>query len=326
MSYFDETLKDWIRTQQAASGMSRELLSLLNSRNNRILELLGPGVNKKNLSHILSRIRSLDYKTRRKVFDLIEKQLSEVATITYRNEAGNIEFLDIDVNLKKTFNPSRVVNKSMDVPMRGADRTVRELMKDVFGNSNTAASNIIARSVSEGMTGYQTRRVLKERFGVDSRHLSTVVATAMNATANGARTQFYADNKDVIPRVMWRSTLDSKTSSQCQSLDGQIWEVDEPHPTPPAHPNCRSFLVPVVDGMTDKEARSMMRPAVVDGEAHRTKAPNYGEWLQKQSAAFQKQVLGEERYKMLKDNKVSFDKFFTKDGRRLTIDELNNKY
>lgn len=323
MSYFDETLKDWVRTQQVAAGLSSVPMREFEKRNKKILSLIGDGVTRRSISSIIERVKKLDASTKKKIMQLITGQLADIATITYRNEEGNIKFLDIVV-AERSYDAAKSVNLAMKSPVHG-NRTVGGLLSDVFGNANDTAINILRRSISEGSTFNETRSMFVTQMGVDNRHLSNVIATAVNATANEARNEFYQANSDVIRRVLWRSTLDIKTSDICQDLDGKLWEPGEPHPNPPAHVNCRSFLVPVPAGMSDKEARSMLRPAVADGEAKRTRQPTYGEWLKRQSAGFQKQVLGKRRYEMLRDGELSFDRFFAKDGKFLTIKQLEEK-
>lgn len=324
MSYFDETLKDWVKTQQAGAYLSSIMTREYTERNKRILGIISRGVTERNIQSILRRIKKLDVATQKKLLTIIEKQLADVANITIRNEIGNIELLGVTPTAK-TYSTIGVSKAAMNSPMRGSDRTPTELLKDVFGSGHVAATNIIRRGVTEGITGSQMRKALKDRFNVDNRHLATSTATAMNAIANGARNEFYSKNKDVINKVMWRSTLDSATSPICQSLDGRVWPVDEAHPNPPAHPNCRSFLVPVVEGVSDKHARAMMRPAVVDGEAKRTRAPTYGDWLSKQNKGFQEQVLGKKRTELFRKGELEFNQFFTSDGRQLTLLELEQK-
>lgn len=63
--------------------------------------------------------------------------------------------------------------------------------------------------------------------------------------ANEAKNQFYRDNADVVLGVEWLVTLDGRTCFDCASLSRMQWKVDEPHPIPPLHPNCRCVLLPV---------------------------------------------------------------------------------
>jgi len=57
-------------------------------------------------------------------------------------------------------------------------------------------------------------------------------------------------NSDVVERYEWVSTLDSRTSTICRSRDGQKYEFGK-GPLPPAHPNCRSAISPVVSSEFD---------------------------------------------------------------------------
>ena len=48
-----------------------------------------------------------------------------------------------------------------------------------------------------------------------------------------------------VEKVMWSSTLDMKTAEEDGELDGKIWGINEDHPEPPLHPNCRCCLIDV---------------------------------------------------------------------------------
>jgi hypothetical protein len=53
----------------------------------------------------------------------------------------------------------------------------------------------------------------------------------------------------------WCSVLDERTSAICEEMDGQVVDIDEPFTrpdgeevmSPPAHPNCRAFVIPWTD-------------------------------------------------------------------------------
>ncbi|MNP80956.1 hypothetical protein D3C76_1791920 [compost metagenome] len=52
---------------------------------------------------------------------------------------------------------------------------------------------------------------------------------------------------------------------------------------------------------------------------------SYSEWLARQSAAFQKDVLGPERYKLFSKGELTIDRFVDDDGRTLTLKELRER-
>jgi len=48
-----------------------------------------------------------------------------------------------------------------------------------------------------------------------------------------------------VTQVMWSATLDDKTAPEDGELDGKVWDINEDHPEPPLHPNCRCCLINV---------------------------------------------------------------------------------
>lgn len=82
-------------------------------------------------------------------------------------------------------------------------------------------------------------------FATSKREANTIARTMCNSVANQAKETFYQANSDVIVGVEWLDTLDGRTCVSCASLSGKRWKLDEPHPTPPEHPNCRCVLLPV---------------------------------------------------------------------------------
>ena len=63
---------------------------------------------------------------------------------------------------------------------------------------------------------------------------TTLVRTAVQHCAQTARSAFYQRNTDIIVGVQWVSTLDSRTTATCRSLDGSKFLVDRARP--PLHP------------------------------------------------------------------------------------------
>ncbi len=129
------------------------------------------------------------------------------------------------------------------------------------------------------------------------------------------------------------ATLDGRTSKLCASLDGSVWEINDPaRRVPPLHPNCRSILVPV-----DKDGQLVgERPFVMD-ERRVKDIPKdereqligqidanttFKEFFKKTDDFFQKEWLGPKRYKLYKEGKFDFDKFFDPEGQLYTLDQL----
>ena len=78
---------------------------------------------------------------------------------------------------------------------------------------------------------------------ITRRGAATLAQTAASAIQNGVYQEMYKQNKRIIKRELYVATLDSRTTPICQSLDGQVFEVND-GPIPPIHFNCRSVRVP----------------------------------------------------------------------------------
>ena len=134
-------------------------------------------------------------------------------------------------------------------------------------------------------------------------------------------------NADIVEGYRWVSTLDSRTSELCQSLDGQRFDLGE-GPMPPAHPNCRSTVVPVTKtfrelGIDLPELPEGTR-ASIGGQV--PASLTYFEWLKTQPASFVEEALGPTRAAVFLKGGLSADEFgklqLGRNFRPLTIEEM----
>ena len=193
------------------------------------------------------------------------------------------------------------------------------------------ARRIVGTEVSGGANGIRA---------VSRRYAELISRTTMSAITNRTRENVYELNDDIIQWVIYRATLDSRTSPICRALDGRKYKPGS-GPRPPQHPNCRSNTVPVIDG-----APLGTRPAVpllkseLDGlsrEARRKRVrelvgpvpakTTYSQFLRRQSAAFQDEVLGRSRGRLFRSGRLDLADFVDlRSGRQLSLNELNQKY
>jgi len=77
--------------------------------------------------------------------------------------------------------------------------------------------------------------------------IETIVRTNFTDAYNqGLNEEF--NEVDSFVAYQWSSILDDRTTSYCQSMDGQIFSKDDSRFVPcPAHFNCRSIIVPIFD-------------------------------------------------------------------------------
>jgi hypothetical protein len=221
------------------------------------------------------------------------------------------------------------------------------LLRDWASNLESGRLTLIRNTVRAGFVeGRTTADIIKTIRGTKAagyadgilagprRELATVVQTALSHTAQTARQAMVDANADLVKAVQWVATLDSKTSPPCRIRDGLKYTADVHKPighTIPwgegpgrLHFNCRSVSVPVLKswrelGINIDDLTPSMR-ASMDGAV--PAEMTYAQWFAKQSAARQEDILGPDRYRLLKAGKVTFERFYDDRGRWLTLEQL----
>jgi SPP1 gp7 family putative phage head morphogenesis protein len=207
-----------------------------------------------------------------------------------------------------------------------------EFMQLVQGWKETEVARLV-QGVKLGFTGGQpTKQIVKQLVGaggladVSERQAATVVRTALNHVSTEARLLTLQKNSDVVERYEWVSTLDSRTSTICRSRDGQKYEFGK-GPLPPAHPNCRSAISPVVSAefdFLDAGAKRAARGA--DGGMQIDANTTYYDFLKQQPAWFQDKALGPVRGAIFRNAGMTPEEFRVASvdgfGRPLTLKEM----
>jgi SPP1 gp7 family putative phage head morphogenesis protein len=190
-----------------------------------------------------------------------------------------------------------------------------------------SVSNMIRLGAAQGKT---TPEVIKDIIGTVSRytgssleraksHAETIARTALQHTAIQAREATFAANADLIEFVEWSSILDGVTSVQCRSLSNQKFPLDS-GPRPPAHPRCRSSMVPVLRAPYDRLSRGgeqKARAPTLDKNGNLVRGPieqipattTYYSWLKRQPAAVQDSIVGPTRGLLLRNGGISSQRF-----------------
>lgn len=91
----------------------------------------------------------------------------------------------------------------------------------------------------------------------------------------------------------------------CRARDGKVWPVDS-GPRPPAHINCRSTTKVVLIGVEPSPRET------------------YAEWLKRQDAATQDDILGPARGKLFRSGKMTVDRFVDMKGKRIPLADLKS--
>jgi SPP1 gp7 family putative phage head morphogenesis protein len=162
---------------------------------------------------------------------------------------------------------------------------------------------------------------------ISRRSAETLARTAVSSVANQTRLALYRENDDMVKAVQFVAVLDDRTSEECQSCDGDVYELDAIANTPPLHPNCRSTLVPVTMswkelGIDRKEADEGTRASMTGEVPAQT---TYPEWLKSQSEETQQNVLGIERARLFRDGEITAKDLYRDDGSYRSLDELKKR-
>lgn len=218
------------------------------------------------------------------------------------------------------------------------------LVDDLLSKIAETARQKVEYAIRDGISSGKTNQEIVQRIRGTKRlnyedgiltsskaDIDRTVRTVRSHVAN----QTYLDTfkKIGFEYVRLVATLDGRTSKLCASLDGSVWEVNDPAKrVPPLHPNCRSTLVPVEkDGRLVGERPFLMdeRPVKDIPKDERSQLigqldanTTFREFFKKTDDFFQKEWLGPKRYKLYKEGKFDFEKFFDPEGRFYTLDEL----
>jgi len=193
------------------------------------------------------------------------------------------------------------------------------------------------KTITKNLIGTAPNKYKDGALQANRRSAEALVRTSIQAVANEARLETYADNDDIIKGVEWVSTLDSRTSQTCMGLDGLTWSNPDKEPinhsvTFPgvtAHWGCRSTQVPIVKSWEELGAKGDFNEipestrASMDGQV--SDKLGYEGWLKGKSESFQRDALGAQKYELWKRDKLKFTDLVNQSGNPLTVQQLNTK-
>jgi len=188
------------------------------------------------------------------------------------------------------------------------------------------------RQIEQSITGTVAAQFRDGAMAQIRRRAETIVRTSVQHVSQQARQATWEQNSDIVRRVRFVATLDSRTTQQCSSLDGMEFPVGQ-GPRPPLHPNCRSTTVAVLDGRLSVLGEEGTRAARnVDDRRRIDDVPagqTYYGWLKQQPAEFQSEAIGPTRAKLLRDGGLTAEEFADLQlGRRfdpLTLEEMQRR-
>lgn len=159
---------------------------------------------------------------------------------------------------------------------------------------------------------------------ISRRSCQTLVLTASATVANNARIETYR-RSGLIKALKWIATLDTRTTPICQSRDGTVYPIGETFPQPPAHPRCRSILIPVTKSFkelgVDRDEVAPAARASMDGQV--AGDTDMEAWVSAQPPERQAAALkSEARAELFRTGKVSWRQLFNDQGGYRSIADL----
>lgn len=220
------------------------------------------------------------------------------------------------------------------------------LISEWAGGVEAARAASILNAVRAGVVdGKSTAEIVRTIMGTKSeryadgalqksrRELESVVRSAVSSAAEVASDKVFEANSILISHVEWISILDSRTTIMCRIRDRLPYTLGtyEPigHKIPwlagpgRLHFCCRSSSWPVLKSAKDLGITDPEHMAVMDGQS--PQQATFGEWLKRQPAARQDQILGPERGKLMRQDKLKLQDFYNDKGKFLTLDELRER-
>lgn len=192
-----------------------------------------------------------------------------------------------------------------------------------FGDKK--AADIISEIGIGHSLGETQRQIIRRLTSLGVSHedqAGALVNTVTNHVSASARSKQLQDNDDILKGKQDIATLDSRTTPFCRSIDHRI--VPLHGPSPPYHFRCRTSQIPVLKDEYARDIPGSVRPAVgEDGAQQVSSKTTYGEWLARQPAAFQREVLGEKRYQLFSKGELTIDRFVDGEtGQQYTLNQL----
>lgn len=354
----DRAIAHQVELSKYSNGVVRRLIAILNRADSRmaaelsgVLETIGDvsTFRVERLESMLASVRALNAQA----YSQIEQEL--------RTELR--EFTEYEANwqqmtLREAIPPGVSVSfASVSVEQVYAAALARPfqgvLLKGALDDLSEQSAKLVRQTISAGIVeGRTTQQIIRDLRGTRAkgyadgllqrsrRDVEAIVRTAISHTAGVVQDNVMQANTDLLQAVQWSSTIDLRTSEICRIRDGKLYTPDTHKPIwhslpwgggpGRAHWRCRSAQVPVLrswramgidmDGSANLEGTR----ASLDGQIPQD--ITYAQWIKKQSAARQDEVLGPSRGKLLREGRLPMEALYSQKGQYLSLAELRERH
>lgn len=216
----------------------------------------------------------------------LEKQLVEQAEVLGNIDLGHTTKILNVIYQESYYQTAYVLDKGLDVALDfallnpkmveeaiGAKFEGTKYSDRIWKNKELLVKSLqrqIEKGIIQGYSIDKMAKVIKDQFGVGAYQSKRLLHTEMARVVSDAQDKIYKGSS-LVKKVMYDATLDNKTSDICEDLDGKMFDADSNYPKPPQHPNCRSAIIPVVNGWEPKSKRDNITKEIVPYQT-------YSEW------------------------------------------------
>lgn len=340
MTAIDELVRHQIDLTRYSNGVVRRMLAILNRTDPDLfaalidaLERLGPDAyTVQRLDALLESVRALNGRAYQSIADELGRELRGLTVAELDFQRGLTAMQSPVVLTLATVNPEQVYAAAMARPFQG--RLLAEWAASIEEQRMLRIRDAVRMGFVENQTVAQiARRIRGTRakgysdgiIEIDRRHAEAVARTAISHLAGTVRDRWHEENADILGAVMWVSTLDGRTSEACRIRDHKRYTLEYrpighsiPWLSGPGrlHWNCRSVSLGLLEGQTKLYGERASRDGPVDANL------TYAEWLKRQPASVQDDVLGPTRGELFRSGGLQMDAFYNDRGRWLTLEQL----
>ena len=279
---------------------AKEMLdSLISDRDyNQIKRILENNPKTKQRKELLKKLDTPPYQYRIKRLENMQSQLDklmnevykvekDVSTDCYINSAFNAYYRNV-YNLQKGMKVAYqfdMLDPELIDSMLKSRWSGKNYSNRIWDNTNALAESL----KDEMLMGVLTNKTEKEmadtimnKFAVGAYQARRLIQTESAAMTAFADQQAFKDAG--IEKEMFIAVHDSRTSQICQQHDRSIVEIAKAKVgvnVPPLHPNCRSHMIPYIEGVTDAMKKRQRNPVTNKDEVVDV-SENYDQWLKRQ--------------------------------------------
>lgn len=279
---------------------AKEMLdSLISDRDyNQIKRILENNPKTKQRKELLKKLDTPPYQYRIKRLENMQSQLDKLMNEVYKVEKD----VSTDCYINSAFNAyyRNVYNlqKGMKVAYQFDmldPELIDSMLKSRWSGKNYSNRIWVIRTArpeslkDEMLMGVLTNKTEKEmadtimnKFAVGAYQARRLIQTESAAMTAFADQQAFKDAG--IEKEMFIAVHDSRTSQICQHHDRSIVEIAKAKVgvnVPPLHPNCRSHMIPYIEGVTDAMKKRQRNPVTNKDEVVDV-SENYDQWLKRQ--------------------------------------------